>query len=79
MYFPSDLIEELEILAHYPLSTTQVGVKVHKTAEAAAIAATERLHEKGLITLRDGGYLTGLGLEAAEHAQALLFIVNGPK
>jgi hypothetical protein len=29
-----------------------------------------------LLTLADGGYLTGLGRDAAEHAQALLTILT---
>ena len=49
---------------------------MHKTAEASAIAATQRLHTQGLITLNDGGYLTPLGVRAAEHAQALLTILG---
>lgn len=76
MGFTPTLMEELEILSHYNLSTTQNGVKVHKTAEPSVIAATRRLHEKGLITQVDGGYLTPLGLEAATHAQQLLMILT---
>jgi uncharacterized protein (TIGR02647 family) len=76
MRFTPDLVEELEILALYDLSTLEEGIKVHKTAEPAAIAATKRLHEKGVITLSDGGYLTSLGLGAAEHAHALLTILK---
>jgi uncharacterized protein (TIGR02647 family) len=34
------------------------------------------LHAKGLLTLVDGGYLTGLGRDAAEHAQAVLTILT---
>jgi len=33
------------------------------------------LHEKGLITQVDGGYLTDLGRKAAEHSQALTTIL----
>jgi len=76
MKFTPALIEELEILSHYNLSTTLKGVKVHKTADPAIIAATERLYKKGLITLIDGGYLTPLGLEAATHAQDMLTIMT---
>jgi len=75
MSFTPDLVEEMKILALYDLSSNQEGIKVHKTAEPAAIAATQRLHKKGLITLSDGGYLTSLGLGAAEHVQALLTIL----
>lgn len=74
--FTAALVEELEILSHYNVSTTQTGVKVHKTADAALIAATERLYKKGLITQVDGGYLTPLGLEAATHVQNMLTIMT---
>lgn len=77
MRFNPDRIEELNILALFDLSTTtQEGIKVHKAAGQNAIAATERLHVQGLITLNDGGYLTPLGVRAAEHAQALLTILG---
>jgi uncharacterized protein (TIGR02647 family) len=76
MVFTPALVEELEMLCHYNLSTTQEGVKVHKTASPEVIAATRRLHEKGLITQADGGYLTPLGLEAATHVQQMLTILT---
>jgi len=40
------------------------------------IEAVRRLHAKGLLTQVDGGYLTGLGRDAAEHAQAMLTILT---
>ena len=40
------------------------------------IAAAEKLHTKGLITQKDGGYLTDLGRKAAEHTQALGLILK---
>ena len=76
MAFTPELIAELEILALFNLGTTQEGIKVHHTATPSAIAAAKRLHDKGLINQPDGGYLTGLGLDAAEHAQVLLTILN---
>ncbi|MDO9616370.1 MAG: TIGR02647 family protein [Pseudomonas sp.] len=76
MAFTPELIAELEILALYNLGTTQEGIKVHHTAAPSAIAAAQRLHDKGLINQPDGGYLTSLGLDAAEHAQVLLTILN---
>lgn len=69
-------VEELKILALFDLSSIQEGIKVHKAAGLPAIAATQRLHDKGLVTLNDGGYLTPLGVVAAEHAQALLAILG---
>ena len=75
MRFNTDRMEELNILALFDLSSTQEGIKVHKAAGADAVAATQRLHAQGLITLKDGGYLTPSGVRAAEHARALLAIL----
>ena len=71
-----DIVEELNILARFNLDTMQEGIKVHSSAEAGVIAATERLFDKGLISQADGGYLTDLGRTAAEHVQDLLRILN---
>ena len=79
MAFTPELIAELEILALFNLGTTQEGIKVHHTATPSAIAAAQRLHDKGLISQADGGYLTSLGLDAAEHTQVLLTILNVPE
>ena len=76
MPFTPDLVDELNTLIHFDLGTTQQGIKIHKTADPAIIAATRRLHGKGLLTLVDGGYLSSLGRDAAEHAQAVLTILN---
>lgn len=75
MSYTPDLVEEIKLLILYKVSSTQEGIKVHKAAGAAAIAAAKRLHAKGLITQADGGYLTNLGIEATEHARALLTIL----
>ena len=76
MIFTPDLVAELELLARYDLSTLGEGIKVHTTAEPSVIAATQRLFDKGLISLSDGGYLTSFGLGVAEHVQALLTIMK---
>jgi uncharacterized protein (TIGR02647 family) len=76
MPYTQDIVDELNVLVRYNLTTTQEGLKVHKTAAPDIIAATQRLHSKGLITQEDGGYLTHLGLEAAERAQAILDILK---
>ncbi len=77
MPFNPALTEELNILARYNLKTSQEGIKIHSSAEPEVIAAAQRLFDKGLITKADGGFLTGLGLTAAGHAQDLLLIVKG--
>ena len=76
MPFTPDLVDELNTLIHFDLDSTQQGIKIHKTADPAIIAATRRLHAKGLLTLVDGGYLTSIGRDAAEHAQAVLTILS---
>jgi hypothetical protein len=42
---------------------------VHKTADAGGHRRDAAPAQKGLLSLADGGYLTGLGRDAAEHAQ----------
>jgi uncharacterized protein (TIGR02647 family) len=76
MPYTQDIVEELNILVRYNLSTTQEGIKVHKTAAPEIIAATKRLYDKGLVTQEDGGYLTNMGHEAAEQAQTVLNLLN---
>ena len=76
MPFTPDLVDELNTLVYFDLGSTQQGIKINKTAAPALIAATRRLHAKGLLTLVDGGYLTSLGRDAAEHAQAVLTILS---
>lgn len=76
MTYTPELIDELNVLARYNLATTQAGIKVHHDADPAVIAATRRLYDKGMITQADGGYLTDLGHETAEHAQSLLGLLN---
>lgn len=79
MSFTPELVAELEFLALFDLSNTLEGLKVHQNAAEPMIDAARRLHEKGLTTQPDGGYLTSLGHEAAEHAQELLTILNSPE
>ena len=76
MPYSADIVEELNILARYSLDSTQEGLKIHSSAQPNVIAATQRLFDKGLISQSDGGYLTSLGLSAAEHSQKLLQILS---
>jgi uncharacterized protein (TIGR02647 family) len=72
-----ELVAELNFLAHYDLDTMQEGIKVHKDADPAVIASAQRLYDKKLVTLPDGGYLTALGREVAEQLQSILTIMGG--
>lgn len=76
MALTEELNEELKILAHYNLDSLQEGIKVHGSAKAEVIEATKRLFDKGLVSQTDGGYLTDLGVEAAEHTQAVMTILT---
>jgi uncharacterized protein (TIGR02647 family) len=78
MFYTPELVDEVNILVRYNLGTTLEGIKVHKNAEPAVISATQRLYQKGMITQEDGGYLTPLGRETAEHAQTILDLLNPP-
>lgn len=74
--FTPEHIDELNTLLRFDLATSQQGIKIHKTADPSIIAAAQRLHHKGLITLPDGGYLTPLGRDAAEQAEILMTILT---
>ncbi len=76
MSLNQEMIAELNVLTQFRLSSVQEGIKVHGNAKPEMISATESLFKKGLITQKDGGYLTDLGIEAAEHAQAVFTILN---
>lgn len=76
MKIPAELIEEIEVLSLFPRESTTLGLKFHHDAAPEHIAAAKRLFDKQLITLEDGGYLTDLGIEAADHGQALLNILR---
>lgn len=75
MHYTKDQIAEIDILVRFNLRSTQQGIKVHSTASEGQVSAVQRLFDKGLVTQRDGGYLTDLGRKAAEHAQALILML----
>ena len=74
--YTPELLEELNVLGLFSPVNHQEGIKVHSSAEPSRIAATERLYRKGLVTQADGGYLTALGREAADHARDLLTLLD---
>ena len=76
MTIKQELIDEIEVLLRYNLDTTQEGIKVRHDARQSLISASERLFSKGLVSQKDGGYLTDLGHEAAEHTQAALRLLS---
>lgn len=76
MPFTPDLVDELNTLIQFDIEYNQQGIKVHSTADPSLIAATARLHGRGFLTQVDGGYLTSLGRNAAEHAQVTLALLT---
>ena len=72
MTLPPRLLQEIELLLFYDLHNPLEGLKIHHDAEPGKIAAAKRLHDLGITTLSDGGYLTARGQEAAELAATLL-------
>jgi uncharacterized protein (TIGR02647 family) len=79
MSLTPELLDELKILNMFDLNSTQGGLKVHHDAETATIEAAARLHDKGMTTLPDGGYLTDRGVETAEHVQVLVKMLLADK
>jgi uncharacterized protein (TIGR02647 family) len=75
MTLQPQLLQEIELLLMFNPRNHLEGLKLHHDAEPVKIAAAKRLHELGVITLSDGGYLTPRGQEAAELAETLLGIL----
>jgi uncharacterized protein (TIGR02647 family) len=71
MTFTSDMVAELNLLLKFPNKSLMQGLKIHHDAEPELVAAANRLFDKGIVTLPDGGYLTDLGHDLFEHAQIL--------
>jgi uncharacterized protein (TIGR02647 family) len=70
MTLNKELIEEINLLLKFDLGNAQSGLKIHSNAGPEMIAAAQRLFEKKLVDHQDGGYLTALGYEVAEHLQS---------
>jgi uncharacterized protein (TIGR02647 family) len=75
MTIKSQLSDELDLLLQFHLDSIQEGIKIHHDAREGLIAAAQRLFDKGIISQADGGYLTDLGMEAAEHLQHAIRIL----
>ena len=80
MRFTPEHVSELNLLAQFEAGDPTVGIKVHSSAASPdSVAAAARLHEKGLTTQVDGGYLTSRGRDAAESAHTLLGLLCLPE
>ena len=76
MELDEEFTADVELLNLFELDSSQIGLKIHHEASPERIASAKRLFESRLTTQIDGGYLTPLGIQAAEHAQALVRILQ---
>ncbi len=77
MSWNKDILEEIDLLKLFPSDSIQEGLKIHSSAASSRIEAARRLFDKGLISQQDGGYLTGSGVQALQHIQALDSLLQG--
>ena len=66
--FDQDMLDELNLLLKFPTDSLLQALKIHHDASQSMVNAASRLYAKGLITQPDGGYLTDLGIDLADHA-----------
>jgi uncharacterized protein (TIGR02647 family) len=68
MPFTKELNDELNLILKFPHKSLMQGLKIHNDADPALVSAAQRLFHKGIVDQPDGGYLTNLGHDLAEHA-----------
>jgi len=76
MPYTTQNLSELRVLMLFSSPSSLEGIKVHQSAAPELKSAAQKLHDDGFITQVDGGYLTQLGIEAAEHAHSLFYLLN---
>jgi len=67
-----DVINQLKILACFDPANLSLGIKLRSDMSQELCEAAARLHQQGLISAEDGGYLTPFGMTMVEHLQHLL-------
>ena len=78
MPFNTELTAELNLILKFPSNSLMQGLKIHQDADPTIIEAGKRLFDKGVVTQPDGGYLTNLGYDLAEHAKVIQSALNHP-
>lgn len=77
MTIAQTIIDEIEVLMQFDLDSTLSGIKIHhSSARPGLVEAAERLFNNGFIDQIDGGHLTELGHEAAEHIQSAIRLLR---
>ncbi|MCH7371139.1 MULTISPECIES: TIGR02647 family protein [Aeromonas] len=67
-----DFVNELKILACFDPANMSQGIKLRSDMSEGLCQAAERMHQQGLISAADGGYLTPFGMTMLEHLHHLL-------
>lgn len=75
--YSAAFFEEIQLLAKFPDTSQLTGIKLHKDADPEMLKAAQSLFDKGLISQKDGGYLTDSGLETSSHLQHVIAALNG--
>ena len=78
MPFNQELTEEINLILKFPNKSLMQGLKVHNDADPSVVAAAQRLFKKGIVNQPDGGYLTDLGHDLAEHAAVIQSALTHP-
>lgn len=79
MHLDSEIIDELNLLMRYRMTSTPAGeIEIGQSAGPAMIAAAQRLFDKGLIEHVDGGKLTDSGRQAVDSLSRLLGQLEPP-
>lgn len=72
-------IDQIEVLLQFDPSNTLQGIKIHhSTAREGLVEAAQQLFDNGLISQPDGGYLTDLGHETADHLHTAIQLMSPP-
>jgi uncharacterized protein (TIGR02647 family) len=68
----TNFVNELKILACFDPANMSLGIKLRSDMSTELCEAAARLHQQGLISTADGGYLTPFGMTMVGHLQHLL-------
>lgn len=71
MYMDQEMVDEINLLMRFSRSSALDNFDIPEASDISVKKAAERLFHKGIITRKNGGKLTGRGLNAAEYAAQL--------
>lgn len=74
----ADFVDAIKLLSCFEPDNLQQGIKLHHECDPALRQAADRLHQKGILTAADGGYLTPFGMTLREQLQPLINALGEP-